>query len=487
MQRLTRALVPVLLLISPVSAWAQITVTGSLLGFEGETMPQAHIVVRGGPQDANILARADDDGRFSFTLPVPGGYAIYAMGVHHEILRLPLIVQENVPVQLDLQLAPKRMSQVLDTVWVAVAGSEGGNKSLMDFKSDGIYAAYVEAPSDSLAYQIHGVTRDGEAVVLAGTQADAIMLDPNGRYTDTQSDYFSVIESKDQRALIIFKPASLSGISADPVLQSTPPEIADVFAGHMDMAEHSKHVDDAFWAFQNKEIAREDYRAKLTQQQYAARRRIAAENYGLGRQWRLMRYFGALMAPASDSLLSRAVLNEVPPTSPFWSYEARSRSGASNLIRVIAGNANDTGQANGYLQQVTDDHPDPKVRAQFLMAAVFLADGEGDEERKWSYYEELQEGYGDTWPAEYVRRKFSPDRALTAGNPIPDFAFVDLEDPTVTHSNQTLAGKVFLLDFWGTWCVPCVKKLPEMHEAYEKYRDCTFSSWELESCCGGGP
>ena len=449
MKGFTRTLVPSLLLILPVSAWGQITVTGSLLGFEGETMQQAHIAVMGGPHDANILAQAEDDGRFSFTLPVPGGYAMYAMGVHHEILRLPLIVQESVPVQLDLQLAPKRIGQVLDTVWVVATESSGGSKSLMEFKSDGIHAAYLESPSDSFAYQIHGVTRDGETVVLAGTRADAVLLDPNGRYTDTQSDYFSLRKAKNQHVLIIFNSASLSGISAAPVLRSTPPEIADVFAGHMDMAGHSKQVSDAFWAFQGKEIAREEYRAQLAQQQEVARRKIAAENSGLGRQWRVMCYFDAAMASDSDSLLSRTVLNEVPPTSPFWSYAARTRIGASKLIGNLAAYANATGQVNGYLRQAIDDHADPKVRAQFLMTGVTRADGAGDEERKWSYYEELQEGYGDTWQAERVRRQFSQDRALSVGNPVPDFAFVDLEDATVTHSNQTLAGKVFLSGFLG--------------------------------------
>ncbi len=477
MKEFTRTLVPALLLILPVSAWAQITVTGSLLGFEGETMQQAHIAVTGGPQDANVLVQAEDDGQFSFTLPVSGGYALYAMGVHHEILPLPLIIQESVPVQLDLQLAPKRISQVLDTVWVVAAESSGGSKSLMRLTSDGIYGAYLESPSDSFAYQIHGVTRGEETVVLAGSRADAVLLDPNGRYTDTQSDYFSLEKVKDQHVLIVFNSASLSGHSADPVLRSTPPEIADVFAAHMDMAEHAKLVDDAFWAFQSTERAREDlddYRARKLQQAEMAKRKIAAENSGLGHQWRLMRYFDASMASGSDSLLSRRVLNEVPPASPFWSYAARHRIGASSLIRNLAGYANATSQVNEYLRQAIDNHADPRVRAQFLMAAVILADGGGDDKRKWNYYEELREGYGDSWQAERVRRKFSPDRALSVGNPVPDFAFVDLKDVTVTHSNQTLAGKVLLLDFWGTWCPPCIEKLPEMHEAYEKYKGAGF-------------
>jgi RNA polymerase sigma factor (sigma-70 family) len=34
-----------------------------------------------------------------------------------------------------------------------------------------------------------------------------------------------------------------------------------------------------------------------------------------------------------------------------------------------------------------------------------------------------------------------------------------------------LRGKVVLLDFWGTWCSPCVRKLPRTEELHSKYKD----------------
>jgi len=56
----------------------------------------------------------------------------------------------------------------------------------------------------------------------------------------------------------------------------------------------------------------------------------------------------------------------------------------------------------------------------------------------------------------------------------PDFAFVSLDDTARMISNEQLAGKIYLLDFWATWCPPCVEEVPYLSKAYKKYKGKNF-------------
>jgi thiol-disulfide isomerase/thioredoxin len=57
------------------------------------------------------------------------------------------------------------------------------------------------------------------------------------------------------------------------------------------------------------------------------------------------------------------------------------------------------------------------------------------------------------------------------GKPAPDFSIDVLDGPGKTRkvSRADLAGKVVLLDFWATWCGPCLEELPDVQKLIDSY------------------
>lgn len=51
----------------------------------------------------------------------------------------------------------------------------------------------------------------------------------------------------------------------------------------------------------------------------------------------------------------------------------------------------------------------------------------------------------------------------------PDFTLPQLDGKSLTLSS--FRGKIVVLDFWATWCIPCREEIPHFVELQDKYRN----------------
>ena len=67
-----------------------------------------------------------------------------------------------------------------------------------------------------------------------------------------------------------------------------------------------------------------------------------------------------------------------------------------------------------------------------------------------------------------------PVLAIEAGTPAPSLSMQALEDGGAAVATSSLKGSVVYVDFWASWCTPCLRSMPALRTLHGKHREQGF-------------
>ncbi len=451
-----------------------VEVSGYLLGYDGKPMPLAHIHYKNG--DKEITKQVEADGSFKFKTDNKIYLELSFTGVNHKQSIFDIYLAEIKNTNLTVRLSPNTFKDAKNSINLT------GNFNNYSFEdglaklekiSENKYAATLDYKLDTLIYQLI-IGYDAAAHSVNGQQQNYYQYDGGG-------DYRSVLVTNKKDVRIEFDLSKYPTTSTPAKITSDNDEynrIMDVANAGNQLFENSMRSFSRIISLKNQvsgEISKKLTENKLNYMDSLSILIDKEKNPSL-RTILIGKYFSV----ASDGTTldevkhkvnikyAKEILNALKPNSEYFEIND------IKFTSVHAVRAMEKLENSKYLSDFDRLHKDEETRSQFIsdMLGYFKKDNDTVNIKK--YLAKVMKEYPKTDAAKYARLSYSDDLIIKVGKQIPKFELTSIDDTTQTISSESILGKYTMIDFWGTWCGPCLMEMEYVDKAYKRFKGKNF-------------
>ena len=185
-------------------------------------------------------------------------------------------------------------------------------------------------------------------------------------------------------------------------------------------------------------------------------------------------FIPAADTPATAASLS-PIMTEVKPI--IMAIQDKLKAGKQTEAD-LAGNIK---QLDAVIARHAGEKTEDAAQVYFLKASLYLQLFE-NEEKGVEIINQVKRNFAGTKSADMADKLLAQVKAqavankiknsLKVGTTFPDFSEKDLAGKSLSIANYK--GKIVMIDFWATWCGPCVGELPNVQAVYKKYHSQGF-------------
>jgi thiol-disulfide isomerase/thioredoxin len=170
--------------------------------------------------------------------------------------------------------------------------------------------------------------------------------------------------------------------------------------------------------------------------------------------------------PVEKKYLTEAI-DKIKPDDYLWISDPLLLNG---LFFALGGFGKGKELLYPLLDSLIEYCPSESMKPGLIYRGAAAAKAAEEEELLKKYIDLLLNNYPESQQAQIAIKRMGTNLKIMKGKALPFFSIVDIDRPGYRLDNNKLSGKICIVDFWATWCVPCIAQFPYLQKAYDKYR-----------------